>query len=175
MSNKLFAAALAALALASGPALAQSSMSPSASAPLAPGAGQGQPGALTFHQSPQPGHLMASELMEANIYGTDGKVIGDIKDIVVDPSGRIQDVVFGVGGFLGVGEKNVAVPLMALQVSEMSDGSAARQSGTGWNSRHRITLNATRDQLKNAPEFRAQRPANTGWLMSPPGSGSTPR
>ena len=174
MTNKFFAATLAALALATGPALAQSSMSPSMS-PLAPSASHGRSGPLTFHQTPQAGQLLASELMEANIYGADGATIGDIKDVVVDQSGQIQAVVFGVGGFLGVGEKNVAVPLTALQVSEMSGGSAARPSGTGWNSRNRITLNATKEQLKNAPDFRAQRPANTGWLMSPSGSGSMSR
>ncbi|NJL08775.1 MAG: hypothetical protein HC900_11350 [Methylacidiphilales bacterium] len=174
MTNKLFAAALAALALASGPALAQSSMSPSMS-PLAPSASHAKPGPLTFHQSPQAGQLMASELMEANIYGADGATIGDIKDVVVDPSGQIQAVVFGVGGFLGVGEKNVAVPLTALQVSELSGSSGIRPSGTGWNSRNRITLNATKEQLKSAPDFRAQRMANTGWLIRPSGSDRAPR
>ncbi|WP_170263489.1 PRC-barrel domain-containing protein [Blastochloris sulfoviridis] len=174
MTNKLFAAAVAALALATGPALAQSSMSPSMS-PLAPGASHSRPGPLTFHQMPQTGQLMASELMEANIYGADGATIGDIKDVVVDTSGQIQAVVFGVGGFLGVGEKNVAVPLTALQVSEVSGSSGIRPSGTGWNARNRITLNATKDQLKSAPDFRVQRPATTGWLVSPSGSGSMPR
>ena len=43
-----------------------------------------------------------------SVYNAQGKSIGDLNDVLVGPDGKIQALVIGVGGFLGLGEKNVA-------------------------------------------------------------------
>ena len=57
----------------------------------------------------------ASKLVGVDIYGTDNAKIGDVSEVLLDASGNAQAVVIGVGGFLGIGEKNVAVPFGAIQ------------------------------------------------------------
>jgi hypothetical protein len=58
-----------------------------------------------------------SKLIGAIVYGPDNASIGDVNDVLLDNSGKIRAVVIGVGGFLGVGEKNVAVPFDALAIA----------------------------------------------------------
>jgi len=50
-----------------------------------------------------------------NVYNNNNEKLGDIDDILVDHSGQIKAVIIGVGGFLGIGEHNVAVPFNELQ------------------------------------------------------------
>ena len=51
-----------------------------------------------------------SKLVGVNIYGPDKKKVGDISDVLMNKDGKATHVVIGVGGFLGIGEKNVAIP-----------------------------------------------------------------
>jgi PRC-barrel domain len=51
-----------------------------------------------------------------SIYNSSHEKIGTISDLIVDSSGKVQAVVIGVGGFLGLGERDVAVPMDQLQV-----------------------------------------------------------
>jgi sporulation protein YlmC with PRC-barrel domain len=201
MMTKILAASIAALAFATSPVFAQSSTSPSTPGSGTPGStmgqqhgqsgqmGQGQMGQggqATFLQAPQGNQVLATELMNANVYGSDGNSIGDINDILIDRAGQVHGVVFGVGGFLGIGEKNVAVSYNALQITPVSQSgtsgsgtsgsssssqSTSRSSGSSdWNSQYRVTLNVTRDQLRSAPEFHAQRTTTTGSLFTPSGT-----
>jgi sporulation protein YlmC with PRC-barrel domain len=57
----------------------------------------------------------ASKFVGVDIYGTDNAKIGDVNEVLLDASGNAQAVVIGVGGFLGIGEKNVAVPFTSVQ------------------------------------------------------------
>src|SRR5580658_2968401 len=57
----------------------------------------------------------APKLVGVGVYGPDDKQIGKIKDLVMDHNGATQTVVIGVGGFLGFGKKEVAVPFSAIQ------------------------------------------------------------
>ena len=57
----------------------------------------------------------ASKLVGVDVYGTDNVKIGDVSEVLMDAQGNAQAVVIGVGGFLGIGEKNVAVPFAAVQ------------------------------------------------------------
>jgi sporulation protein YlmC with PRC-barrel domain len=169
--TKILAASIAALAFATSPVLAQSSTSPSMAGSSAAGAGTSQ---LSFLQAPQGNQVLATELMDARIFGSDGNSIGPITDILLDRAGQVHGVVFGVGGFLGIGEKNVAVSYTALQITPLQQGGSATTQGassrsTHWNNQYRITLNATRDQLRSAPDFRSQRSATTGSLSIPAG------
>jgi sporulation protein YlmC with PRC-barrel domain len=186
MMTKILAASIAALAFATSPVFAQSSTSPSM--PGSSGSGSStmsHGGQLSFLQAPQGNQVLATELMDANVYGSDGNSIGEISDILLDRAGQIHGVVFGVGGFLGMGEKNVAVSYNALQITPVSPGGSSGSgsttsapgtstsrsaSATDWNSQYRITLSATRDQLRSAPEFRSQRTTTTGSLSVPSGT-----
>ncbi|WP_171841645.1 PRC-barrel domain-containing protein [Blastochloris viridis] len=167
--TKILAASIAALAFATAPAFAQSSTSPSM-----PGSSAGQAGQVSFLQAPQGNQVLASELMDANVYGSDGNSIGEISDILLDRGGQVHAVVFGVGGFLGIGEKNVAVPYNSLQIAMAPASSTAPAPSAAnrraWHDQYRITLNATRDQLRNAPAFSSQRTTTTGLLSVPSGT-----
>jgi hypothetical protein len=55
------------------------------------------------------------KLIGVAVYGPDEKQIGKIKDVLIDHNGAAQTVVIGVGGFLGFGTKDVAVPFAAIQ------------------------------------------------------------
>lgn len=83
----------------------------------------------------------ASNLIGAAVYGPDDKSIGDINELLIEKDGRVTAVVVGVGGFLGVGEKSVALPLQSLNV-ERKDGEIEK-----------ITVAHTKEQLNNAPTF----------------------
>jgi sporulation protein YlmC with PRC-barrel domain len=96
-----------------------------------------------FMQSQDANEWRGSKLIGASIYGPDNKSIGDVNDVLIAKDGRVTAVVVGVGGFLGVGEKNVALPFQALDVQRKADGSAIEK----------ITVSYTKDQLKNAPKF----------------------
>jgi sporulation protein YlmC with PRC-barrel domain len=85
--------------------------------------------------------VLVSNLWNANVYGPDEQRIGDINDIIIKSDGKIEGVVVGVGGFLGLGEKNVALRMDQFKVMPEADGRA------------RINVNATVDELRSAPEF----------------------
>jgi sporulation protein YlmC with PRC-barrel domain len=85
------------------------------------------------------GPFKASELIGMKVLGTDGKTLGDIKDLVINPDdGAIDYAVLDFGGFLGIKDKYFAIPWDALQVTS--------DKGT-------ILIDATRRDLKNAPGF----------------------
>jgi len=151
-------------------------LSPSASQPSSSQAQSGQ-----FIQQSSMGQWRASKLVGVDVYGPNNEKIGDIKEVLIDQSGNAQAVVIGVGGFLGMGEKNVALPFKSVQWSNeprrsasggstsnttgtaggsgstSSSGSAGTASGAS-NSANRdypdhAMLNMSRDDLKNAPDF----------------------
>ncbi len=111
------------------------------------------------------GLWQGSKLIHMDVYNADNQKIGDIKELMVDKSGKIDSAVIGVGGFLGMGEHDVAVKFSELKWSNQkpSSGSASSSSGgtTGTGSSgaanttypdHAI-LNASKDQLKSMPNF----------------------
>lgn len=82
--------------------------------------GQGATGSMasgeTFVTVPDTGAWRVSDLQGKAVYGSDGASIGDIKDVLVSQNGSVNAVIIGVGGFLGIGEKDVAVNISALQL-----------------------------------------------------------
>ncbi|WP_447987450.1 PRC-barrel domain-containing protein [Nitrospira sp. Nam74] len=93
----------------------------------------------TTHARDKSGVLKGSDLIGMKVEGADGKKLGDIKDLVVDPTdGDIDYAVLDYGGFLGVGDKYFAVPWEALQFSP--DGK-------------KVILDVTKKDLKQAPGF----------------------
>lgn len=104
-----------------------------------------------------------SKLIGTTVYGPDNKSIGDINDVVIANDGKINAVVIGVGGFLGVGEKNVAVPFDKLQVSRKADSASIEK----------ITVSYTKDELKSAPKFAYYEPASSKSSTTGAGSSTT--
>jgi sporulation protein YlmC with PRC-barrel domain len=85
-----------------------------------------------------------------NVYDPSQQKIGEIMDILVNPSGQIDAAIVGVGGFLGAGEKDVAVTFNAIKATKKNDKTY-------------LTLNTTKDALKNAPGFKYDRQSTT-WV-----------
>ncbi len=113
------------------------------------------PGDLRKDQflSPTAGDTKVSDLIGAAVYlgmGADALHIGDVNDLIVASDGMIDAVVIGVGGFLGVGQKDVAVAYNRLIIPQTAnDGQAAPLDGSS----HYVVLDITRDDLIAAPAY----------------------
>ena len=110
--------AAAALAQTSAPSTAPSAPSSTPGASSAPAkapeqnlAGQGK--------------WRASKLMGVDIYGPDDKKVGDVTEILFDKTGKVEMVTVGVGGFLGIGAKDVAIPFEQVSWSDQPMAAAA--------------------------------------------------
>src|SRR5690349_14011312 len=146
MLKKHMAACLVASAFMTMPVLAQTSTSPSGSSsqPAMGPSSSGGSGASSasassgqFVTQQQANQWRASKLIGVNVYGSDNQRIGDINEVLVDRQGNADAVVVGVGGFLGIGEKNVALPFSAFEWvmddtrrTASNDTSSASRSGT---------------------------------------------
>lgn len=69
-------------------------------------------------------YLAGEQLIGVKVTNKDGQTIGTISDLIVGSGDKIEGVILGVGGFLGVGEKKIGVRLGALKVSS-ADGRIA--------------------------------------------------
>lgn len=115
----------------------------------------------------QPGQVNLQRLIGTNLQNMQNETVGEIDAVMVDRAGKVQAVIVGVGGFLGIGERQVAINWDALSVSPSGD---------------KVTLNMSSDQLKALPEYRyANRTyARTvftpepGTMAYPPVAGTAP-
>jgi sporulation protein YlmC with PRC-barrel domain len=157
--------------------------SPSASTPPAPPAGGSTAMGGTM-QNLQQGQFLASDLIGTRVVGQNNESIGDVNDVVMGRDGKAMAVIVGVGGFLGIGEKDVAIPFEQAQISfdaggtgnnaaggagtpnaTGSTGTAGTTGGTtattgaqqsaASNEPQRIVINMTKEQLQQAPAFRS--------------------
>ncbi len=118
--------------------------SPAPSAP--PVTTQATPtGADVFYKDSGLTTWRASESMGAAVYNSRDERIGEIDELLVDETGKVQAAVIGVGGFLGLGEKNVAVNYSAFRMTRDNNG------------RTRLMLDIPRTSLEAAPEYRLVR------------------
>lgn len=93
--------------------------------------------------SAAPEQVLATSVLGKTVYtGSDeqGEAIGDVNDVVINASGGAEAMVIGVGGFLGIGEKDVAVGFDRVSLSDR-DGQRI------------IVVSATKEELQAAPEF----------------------
>lgn len=106
---------------------------------------------------PASGQWRASKLMGVNVYNAQNEKLGEINELIVDSSGRLAGAVIGVGGFLGMGEHDVLVPLERLkfanEAGKNTTGQSSGNSGKQWYP-DRAVLNANKDQLKAMPQFK---------------------
>ena len=172
MLMKSIAAGLAGTALLATVAFAQT---PSATTDKAPTAAAAPTATTTAS-----GEWRASKMSGLRIYNDANESIGSINDLLMDKSGNVKIAVIGVGGFLGMGEHLVAVPYEKLKF--VNEAVAYTGTGTGANPNARpptttttgaatgtektattssskwypdhAVFNATKDELKNMPEFK---------------------
>lgn len=207
MLKKHMAACLVASVFAAAPAFAQTSTTQSGSTdrPAATGSGStttGSPAMQPGMSSPPAGsttmnqaggmhgqfmtqmsadQVMASKLIGTKVIGANNESIGDVNDVIMDRNGQVVAAVVGVGGFLGIGEKDVAIPFKALefatreQASAMTGGNVSttgstapvqQPSATGSttttttmsrdNEPERVVLRMTKAELQAAPTFDAK-------------------
>ncbi len=121
MSMKTVALALALGTMIAAPAIAQDNNANQAQTQnQAAAAPSGE-----FMTQAQKGEYRASKFVGINIYNNNDENIGEINEVMVDKDGSIKAVVIGVGGFLGIGEKNVALPFKSIQWVDTPRASAA--------------------------------------------------
>jgi sporulation protein YlmC with PRC-barrel domain len=85
--------------------------------------------------------VLATSFIGSSIYTASNENIGDINDLIFDEKGSIQAVIIGVGGFLGMGEKDVAMPLNKITVTRDETNAI------------KLTVQASREDLDKAPAF----------------------
>lgn len=98
------------------------------------------------NRTAMPAILKYSDLKGFNIETPGGDKLGDIKEIAIDMDGRISYAAVSVGGFLGIGDRIVAVPWDALKVTREGDKGDKKK----------ISLATTKDRLEQAPVFKKE-------------------
>jgi sporulation protein YlmC with PRC-barrel domain len=150
---------IAALALPVG-AFAQTTTAPSPSAPpaapaphaaapaaTAPAAASHTlPAAAQASRHMRDDQIRASKLIGAAVYDPADQKIGTVDELVLNADGKVADVVIGVGGFLGTGEKRVAVPMAELKRGKNDH----------------FVLAATKDSLKQMTTFELKTASTAG-------------
>lgn len=96
-----------------------------------------------------PNTTTVTNYYKQNVYDAANSKIGEITDVLVNRDGKVDAFILSVGGFLGIGEKDVAVPFGAVHATE-KDGK--------WY----LTMNATKDALKNANGYKYDK-AKATW------------
>ena len=178
MFVKYTTAALAGSALLATVAFAQSPTATTDRENMAPAASTTSTSDASFQ-----GSWRASKLVGLSVYNDNNESLGSINDLLTDKSGNIKAVVIGVGGFLGVGEHLVAVPLDKIKfvnepvaytgvagapnapgskpassttttgAASTNTAPAAASKTNPWYPDHAV-FSATKDQLKAMTEFK---------------------
>jgi sporulation protein YlmC with PRC-barrel domain len=162
MKQLMLGTAIGALMLSG--AMAQSPTSPPSSSSTAspPAAAQSSStsGKAAMVTSQKPDQWLASQFKGTDVMGSDNQKIGDVTDILFDKTGKIEAYVVSVGGFLGMGAKEVALAPSSFDVIPGQNGNADV-----------LRLSMNKDELKQAQNFtpyQPPRPTTTG--MGPGGT-----
>ena len=167
----LIAVALLGTALVSGAAYAQTAQPADRAAPAA---------TTSSDKMMLKGKWRASKLMGLNVYNEANEKLGDINELILDKDGKVNAVVIGVGGFLGMGEHDIAVTMDKLKFVEepvrtSSTSTTTRETTTGtatapanttanttttrttnandWTPDHAV-MSGNKEQLKALPQFK---------------------
>ncbi|MGH6665046.1 MAG: PRC-barrel domain-containing protein [Pseudolabrys sp.] len=164
MTKKLMLGAAIGALMVSG-ALAQTPTTPPSSSPSPPAAAQNSQGAgkADFVTAQKPDQWLATRFKGTDVVGADNKKIGSVSDILFDKTGKIEAYVISVGGFLGMGAKEVALAPASFDVVPGSNGAPAK-----------LKLALSKDQLKEAQNFTPYAPprASTTGSGAPGGLNS---
>ena len=148
----------AALARAPAPPAGQPSAPPAATTPVTPPAATPatptgptaatpQAGKPAFVDKQKPDQILASRFRGTSVMGAKDEKIGDVSDILFEKDGKIAAYVIGVGGFLGIGAKDVAIAPASFEMVPGQNGGDMK-----------LKLSMTKDELKQATAFEPYRP-----------------
>ena len=104
-------------------------------------------GAAHFVQKQGSDQWLFSKFKGTDVIGTDDKKIGDVSDVLFDKDKKILAYIVGVGGFLGIGAKDVAIDPASFQAVPGKDATDTK-----------LRLSMTKDELKAAPAFEPYQP-----------------
>ncbi|ULR43346.1 PRC-barrel domain-containing protein [Rhizobium sp. K102] len=106
--------------------------------------------------------ISANTYIGQSVYNPNNESIGSINDLILKKDGGIVAAIVGVGGFLGIGEKNVAVPMDKIAIAQNTqDGSL------------KLTTTETAESLKAAPEFKTLAMQSAEKAPAAPGTDTT--
>ena len=97
-----------------------------------------------------PAGTTVTNFYKQNVYDPADNKIGDVDDVLIDKEGNVTAMIIAVGGFLGMGEKDVAVPFSSIRSGEK-------------NNKWYLVLNTTKEALKSAPGFTYDK-TRTAWI-----------
>jgi hypothetical protein len=152
LTGSAFAQAPSPAPTQSSPPATQSSPPPSASSSSSQASGK-------FVTDQKPDQMLATKFKGTDVIGTNNEKIGDVSDILFEKDGKVLAYIVGVGGFLGIGQKDVALMPTAFQVKPPTDKENMK-----------LQLAMTKDELKAAPDFKPYNPPRT----AAGGTGSAP-
>jgi hypothetical protein len=119
-----------------------------------PGASTNVPGgAITAQTADQ---WLATKFKGTTVLGPDDSKIGSVEDLLFDRTGSVKAVVVGVGGFLGIGSKQVALALQQFDVVPGKNGGVDQ-----------LRLSMSKEQLAAAPEFKPYEPPRSASSSEP--------
>ena len=118
----------------------------------APSAGAADNANATAHAAKvidqqKPDEWLASKFKGTDVLGADGTKVGSVDDVLFDRNGQIKAIVVGVGGFLGIGSKDVALEFNNFQVIPGKDGTADQ-----------LKLAMSKEDFSAANEFQRYQP-----------------
>lgn len=118
-------------------------------------------GSATFIPTQSSNQWLTSELKGTDVIGANNERIGDVNDVLFDKDGKVVAYVVGVGGFLGIGAKDVALPPSAFQVVQGKERDELK-----------LKLSMSKDQLKSAADFKSQKRLAAEQRRATTGAGS---
>lgn len=129
----------------------------------------------SFIQQQQSGQMMASKLIGTSVVSQDNESIGDVNDVLLARDGRAVGIVVGVGGFLGIGEKSVAIPFDRVEFTSRSQGQSADTSTTGSGASNLASSNTSGSASTTGGSGAANQsnPSTTGSTNASTGSSSS--
>ena len=174
--KNFFAIALLSTALVSSAAYAQTAQPADRAAPAA------TKSPASSEKMMLKGKWRASKLMGLDVYNEANEKLGDVNELILDKDGKVSAVVIGVGGFLGMGEHDIAVTMDKLKfieepvrTSSTAPATTTRETTTGtstapatttttattarsndandWTPDHAV-MSGTKEQLKALPQFK---------------------
>ena len=114
-----------------------------------------------FLDQQQADEILAGRLIGTTVYNGTDEALGEVGDVLLTADGRLKGVVVAVGGFLGLAERNVAVPWQRLEVSRDQDQDLV------------LRLEVDRVQLENAPAFKTVAPRAAAQQAEQPAPASS--
>jgi sporulation protein YlmC with PRC-barrel domain len=99
-------------------------------------------GAQQMFYSRQADEMRASKLIGTKVVNSANETVGDVNEIVLTKDGKVAAVILGVGGFLGMGEREVAVNFNSMTMTRDKNNNLV------------LTVNATKESLTAAPAWR---------------------